>query len=376
MNFKLYFCNDGVLRVKYGEKSELIDLKFIQDQSEYKNNDFKFFKKWLNTEVFFEDKLDVYRFVLALNPWIDFMSEFLDIDLKSYISEAKKLSVVSKTEEGANEKFDYITLCKYTEIDPEIEFEKSTTDDLKNWFNEKEKKYNLTGKYNFSTGVRVNGYKNEEIEQYGIDWVPFNILCGVPIYLNNNHYIYVNDFFIEKKTGEKNNILKKDGHGVNEISGEQRGEFQYLNANTCFSLREVLEGFFDDFMYNPVIRDNLTNKIKALADEANKNENVNKKEINHKQNGTEESGVVELETKELNGNDKEKKLNVVFAPGAFDDVIDDLKRESDYFKDIVKLAKKEGRLNRIGSIEIGEPPEKRFFGFIVDNNKKSKKLIK
>ena len=87
MNFSIYFCADGVLRAKFAENKPMLSLKFIQENSPFKNNDFRFMTKWWESHTFFEKDLTVATFFQCLEPWIDFFSLLTSVDMKSYLQE-------------------------------------------------------------------------------------------------------------------------------------------------------------------------------------------------------------------------------------------------------------------------------------------------
>jgi hypothetical protein len=352
MEFDLYFCNDGVLRAKLSDKQPLLPLSLIQSQSE--KSDLNFWSYWWGCNTYFEDGLTIATFLECLEPWKDFCGEFIGKDIGAYIKEVRKPTLVKEKEDS----IDWIGLSFRTEISPNVSYERELEDDLLPWLNAdkkiKLKKIKLTGDWHIDGHYQLSGYKNGYVEHYSIDSMAMNEIANIPLYLNNKQFLYVSDYRIGKLLSEDNMLLNKIGFGIREIKSEDinKKSFKYISADKENSFRDVIEGFFWWFASTPVHREEINDEIKKSIEEYEKSKDRTDLSDNPK-----EEVIVSVTENE--------KLKVDIAPNAFSGLIEESNRKKDYWEQMIKVAKQDNIVIRIGQCTSVGFPEDRIFAYIA-----------
>ena len=100
---QLIFSQDGVLRARLGDKKPALPLSFLKRES--KTTSLRFLSYWMEKEVSFEKGLTVGSFLECLEPFTDFLDEWIGKDISSYIKESKKPIAINKRKD-----FDWVTL--------------------------------------------------------------------------------------------------------------------------------------------------------------------------------------------------------------------------------------------------------------------------
>jgi hypothetical protein len=337
MEFDLYFCNDGVLRAKISDKKPLLPLSFIQAKSE--KSDLRFWSYWWGCNTYFEDGLTIATFLECLEPWKDFWGEFIGKDIGAYIKEARKPIIVKE-----KNSIDWIGLSFKTEISPDISYEREGNEDLLAWINS-DKKIKFNGDWEVDGYYQLSGYKNGYVEHYSVDSMAMNEIANIPLYLNNKQFIYVSDYKIEDLLSEDKVLLNKTGFGIREIKNENpdKKSFKYIRANKESSFRDIVEGFFWWFASNPIRREEFNEDIKKSIEECDWfNNRIDKEDVN-----------------------KEIISKVEIAPNAFSGIIKETNRKTDYWEEMIELAKQENIMLKIGKYSSVGFPENRIFANIV-----------
>ncbi len=354
MEFKLYFCNDGILRAKFSKDKPMIPVKFLQENSAFKNQDFRFWVRWWDSIVYFEKGLTVSQFLFCLEPWVEFWSEFTGKELKEYIQEVKKPILVNPNEKG----LDWIGILYYTELKSNIEYSKKDdeifTKDLEKWFNTP-KEARLTGEWDISSSYNVSGFILGNEEQYSINYTPINELANTPLILSHYQYLYVNDWYAKKILGEnKGDIFKKDALGVCRIQDKTT----FLMGEKYHKMKDVVEGFFYWMYSSPMQRSDVLEELKEKHEEYIREEKENS------------NNVVSVQNQEENIDVEKKEIHIV--SGSFDSIINDFKEDEQYWENMLKMAKSNPNvILKIGKIQSNIEPEKRVFGHIVDEKDQS-----
>ncbi len=353
MDYKIYFCMDGVLRVFYSEKKPLIPLQDFQLYE--KMNDFKFWSTWWNHEVIFEEGTTLGSFLKCLNPWSDFLSDWTKKDVRAYMEEAKKPTIVKKH-------FDWIGLSFFQELTLVSEFEKDIFDenlDIAKWLNSpKNMKFN--GKWDNHERYKLTGFYHNESEHYGIDSVPFNEIVNTPLVLCKNHYICIYNVY-EQFFSDYEFISEKQ-YGVGEIN-----QIKFLNCEKTHSFKDVVEGFFQELDYSPELRNLHNENLKEMIQQSKKeiDELLSKTDdchildfkIAHSQKTTHHDGCIENNIISI---DSKKKINVYTRD--FQNPYEEMEK---HFDSVTALSKNHS-LIKIGKPKENNEPEKRIFGFIID----------
>lgn len=359
MEYDIYFCNDGILRAKYTDKSPMIPLKFIQKELE--QSDLTFWVRWWENNVYFEKGLTLGKFLICLEPWTKFWSEITLKNIGAYIAEVRKPYDISKNKEKP---LSWIGISYYTEIDPDVEFKKDDDDlldrDFGAWLNSP-KESKLTGDWNIHSSYRVSGFIDGEEEQYSIDFTPMNELANLPIFLNNKQLLYVSDWRMKKFFDNKDPLFAENPFGV--VSLERNGhEVRFFEGEKYHKMRDVIEGFFWWMYAEPSTRDDFSEDLKDALNEIKDTKEIDEN-IKEKESSVESS--------------EDKKMEVRIAPGAFDSLIAKSEREKDFWQDLLSVATKNNDVVlKIGLTAKAEPPESRYFGYIQKEKKDLSTIFK
>jgi hypothetical protein len=357
---KLVFCKDGVLRATHYSSKIPVPLTFLQSQSKYfKNKDLAFLAQWFDNYIVFEKDTTIGSFLNCLDPWKKLWKDYLGKDVPAYILESKKPHLVETTIQPKDEKhpIHYISLNHITELSPHYETERKPGEKLfeTGWL--KEKRIKFTGYWRSYEHYELLGYSQNYVEHYGVSHYPLNKIVNLPFYLNDRHIILSEDFMIKNSLGNKFRLFHKDGTGVRQFRYKNRGNFHYITEKKEFTLLEAVNGFFHEFSYSPVEREEFKQHIKESLKEAF-NECCNEIE-NPAPNNDENQDCIEQ-----NGN-----LKVHVHANVYDDVFDHFEKEIKAWESItdkyVTIHKKDD-IFRIGGFKEAKVPEKRIRGAMIE----------
>lgn len=380
MNFSIYFCADGILRAKFAENKPMLPLKFIQETSPFKTNDFRFLTKWWDYNTFFEKGLTISSFLNCLEPWADFWTDLTGKDVTKYISEVRMPHIVkssNETTEKDNYDVDWIQLSHNIDAEIASEFQKSEEDndlletDINAWFNA-DKKMRLTGKWNIYNSFSLSGFIIGKEEQYSVEYTPINKMANVPFILNHNLALSFSEHQLRLYSGDKtDSIIKENAFGVTTLAHNH-----HLVGYTDFKLREVVEGFFHWMFTNPKSAEAFVEQLNEdkLEFDAQIAEMERLEELS--KNTIEESNVISLFKKDSpieidNSTDivdsENNKLEIKVSSNAFSSIIDHWEKDSEFWEGMVKKALSEDVITRIGNTLLQEPLETRLFSFVLDD---------
>ncbi len=340
LNFILYFCKDGILRVGFEGGKEYVPLSFLQKNTE----DFNFWAYWGQQDVVFEDGVTIHSFFKALSPWIEYWGTIVGKDLKAYLKEVSTLRPISSSDDITQ--LDWVSIAYCTELTPEVHYNRNPDLDIIAQLNDRTPP-EILPKWSMHSGYKINGYRKNETEHYSIEHSPLNVIAGLPVFLSKEQYMVVDEYFIEQYSDKKNGLINPTGLGVKHIGGEYRGKFSLVSGTKIHHLRDVIEGFF--LLFHPSIanREDMHQQIiVALAEADEENEFKNHKKENNNEEG-----------------ETPKEIRV--ATGAFDSLIGESKKMQTYWTKTVSNAKEDNQIIRIGEIKSGKAPEEKVFAFTL-----------
>jgi len=352
MNFQLYFCADGILRAKFSDDKPMIPVKFIYDNSDFAENDFKFWTRWWKYNVYFEEGLTVGKFLSCLEPWAEFWGDITGKDVREYIKEACHPVIIKKSTSDKLS-LDWVGLFYYNKIEAEIEYfdedDNFFEKDINEWIN-KPQNARLTGKWNIYSGYNLSGFINGKKEEYCIDHTPMNKLYNIPFILSDKQILYFNNLqFVNDNFNIKtDHVLDKNAFGVCEINN-----IRFVVGKKYHTMRNVIEGFFFGMHQTPSHRQDFLRQLKNINDEIKQTE----KDLNKNDRNT-----------EITNNKKSIKINI--TPNAFNPIITKIERDAEYWEHMLKLARYDNVVLRIGKINLAKEPENRFLNYIIDHNDK------
>lgn len=375
MEYEIIFCNDGVLRLKFGNKP-LLSLKSMQEVE--KMDDFSFIVNFWHYSCIFEDGLNIGSFLQCISPWSDFFSKLTGKNIKSFIDESKKPTPTEKLDKLV----DFITLSYVTDIDNKLEYERSNLNlkDISSWFSEK-REFNLTNLWNLNSGYRLTGYNKQQEDQYSLSASKMNEISHVPVFLEKRHFILFHEFMVREKMGKSYRMFADNAKGIQHLkSGLHDYSITYIESEKLHNLQEVVRGFFELLHNSTASRDyffdGLAMDMKKLEKEHHKAREIINKEDNN---------VIEVQfaqNKEAKGNTeqeynidkkdnitqlpvKEKSREITVNPGAFSGLVQ-YYEEQEIFIDEELSKIKDKEILKIGKVKSGEPPQTRIGALIRD----------
>lgn len=348
MEFDIYFCNDGILRAKYKEDSPLIPMTLIQ--KELNQKDLSFWVRCWENNVYFEEGLTLAKFLICLEPWASFWSEITLKNIKAYIEEVRKPYNISTNKEKP---LSWIGISYYTEMEPSSEYKDDDflEEDINVWLNSP-KESRLTGEWEIHSSYKINGYIKGEEEQYSIEFTPLNELANVPIVLDEEQFVFINEWGLRKHFGNNHNkLFVENPFGIINIQRE-KNNLKFFSGKKHHKMRAVIEGFFWWMYSEPSRRDDFSENLKIAVEEVK----LNKEESTNTENN--------IETKE------EKPLKVEVLPGAFDSMIESYEQDSLFWKNMLNASYKDNStILKIGIIKKAEKPENRYLSYIEKEKK-------
>lgn len=339
LNFILYVCKDGILRVSIEGRKEFIPLSYLQKTVD----DYQFWSYWGLQEVVFEEGVTIHSFFRALSPWVDYWGMVVGKDLKSYLKEVSTLRPIKSQDDLT--KIDWISIVYYTELAPELHYHRNTEepfDVIKELNNRKPPE--VLPKWEIYSGYKINGYCKNQTEHYAIEHYPLNVISGVPLYLAPEQYLIVDDYFVGQYAKKEQKLLNPNGLGVKKVGEKYRGDFSLVSGNKRHIIRDVIEGFFQLFFNTIADREETGQQIAAAIAEADIGMDSTLSET------------------------KKTETNITVADGAFDSLIEDAKKMKSYWETTIKNATEDNQIIRIGQITKGASPENKVFAFTLPND--------
>jgi hypothetical protein len=386
MDCTLWFCKDGILRAKLKDSSEMISVKFLQEQKN--QNDMNFWFEWWDTITYFEEGLTIGKFLQCLEPWAEFWGAYTGKNITSYIRESKKEYVKNK-EKDNYEPFDWIELIYSTKLKPKVLYDESENDeelmqDFEKWIKEP-KTIALSGTWSMYSNYDLFGYTKGKDDRFSTEGMKMNHMFNVPLVLNQQNIVVIEDHAFKRYFGKEYNWLSKNQFGICEINRRDT-KMKYLVSDYFHSMKDVVSGFFFWMHETPYERDDFIDKISNMIDELEKNGEFKKANeiigntLYQIGEGNEES-IVDFskfldidkpqenkqEQKEeiikLNNNDEE----IHILPDAFDDLMIQSAEEKEEWDSLVEKAKNyQGKkLVQEGEVEIAKPIENRINSVLV-----------
>lgn len=380
MDYKILFSKEGKLKIFYEKKDqfELIDLHKLQQ--EFNQNDSEFWSYWSNKKTIFEPGTTIRSFMLCLEPWKDFFSKKLRIDLNSYLKEVKKslFKVVKKENsniipfkhneqtidlEIQNQTFDWIELAHFLELTPQINYEHIDSSKFELFMKAKKQ---LTGKWEFNDFYSLTGFHKNDSDTYSVEGLSLIKIANVPLFLKQDSFLMIDNFYIKNKQ-----LLNSDCHGV---YFEEKNCYQNLIIDKEHIFKHVLNGFFKWFQFSPIERDEETAKLQQLFNKVENDFKINdeKKDnntiIHLKSNIINQQADSNIEQNNHSDSQENKKLDIKILPGAFDSVYESLIEERNMWENW----KNKVTFESIQTIGEHTPPEYRMYKKILSESEKPK----
>lgn len=332
MNGKLIFCADSILRFRSDyDNTTALPLVTLQNEIGQGCDDPYFLLRFYRHEVLVEKGTTLTNILLAIEPWKELLTAYLDRDVGAYIDEVKKPSKLTTCE------LEWIGIDRRTGFYRSYDYpEQQKDEDFENYLN---RKGIPTKKFEISSGCDISGFAKGRDERWSISG-DIHEIKNLPVILLNKHVLYV-----PKESGI--NLLNSNVDGVYEYDN---GGF--INGDTVFLLHEVLETIFiyGLFYYSPIDAKISNDMLLSKLNEYN--------EI------AQDARLSIVDEK----HEEEKTIKLEVADGAFDDFIRHVEYEKEYWKKLKDKCKINNQSPvRIGKIIPAEAPELRLFGKVFDD---------
>lgn len=321
----LYFCADGILRIRSKNEKHMFGINFIQKQENL--SDFKFWTQWWNQPAVFEKGLTFGQFFQCLEPWIEFWGDYTQKDLKAYLAELRKPTLIDKTAHT----LDWLSLDFRSELRPKVNYPQEGLEFSQENI-QPDTQWHLYSYY------ELTAYQMGKQEAILVEWTPVNLLANIPLVLNGQQLLMIDEFFINRYGKPEQHLINPHGLGVERIhfTDNNDGQFSYLEGSKTHTVREVVEGVFAAFDPSPQIRDELDAHLEEQYEEALEN--------------MEDTTVMDLDAI------YEEQRSIISQH------LDD---EDPYFQNLLGAAKKSSHSYiRIGKIQEAQPLEKRILSWI------------
>lgn len=364
MEFEIIFCTDGILRIKFGNKP-MIPAKFIHDSNPNYGSDLGFWTRFWEDYTYFEEGLTVRQFLSCLEPWSEFFADLTHKNIQAFIDESKKPALIRDDDEHP---LTWVSLSYITEVELKLEYEPDEDrGNFADWFN-KEHNAKLTGDWEIHGSYKLTGYSEGYEEQYGIDHSPMTDLANLPLILDPKQILVVSDFSAKRILGKDYQMFKDDSFGIRTLAHGSGYKTTYLQGTRYHRFREVIEGFFWWFPYDPISREEFNESLKMSVDEIKEMEEFEEPETNESSNVVplfkEANDVIEDDNSNNDSDDKKIK-KVVVAPGAFDSLIRQADKKTVFWEELLEKSKSNDVVLKIGELKKSEAPENRIFSFIA-----------
>ena len=324
---QLIFSQDGVLRARLGDKKPALPLYFIQNES--KVSSLRFLSYWFEKEVTFESGLTIGTFLSCLEPFKDFLDDWIGKDISGYIRESKKPIAVGKRKD-----FDWVTLFfSYTISEQNKRKSIQDINDLKNLFNAEKK---LINKWKISDNYMLSAYKKNEEEHYSIEGLSMNEVQHIPLFLDKEARVIINQKDIES-IDENKGLLNKNSFGLMKQTIYEDYIVEYLLVDKIHTLSSVIDGFFKLFPETINKREDEKESLKEFFEELNNDD----------------------EYITLVDDSNESKPMLKIHGGSFNSILDELKEKEKVWDGFVRKATSNKEIIKIGKIEEGILPQKK-----------------
>ncbi len=359
----LFFCNDGVLRVKMGNKP-MLPLQFIYSiHKKTKGDTFSFMTYWMKRTTHFEENLTVGKFLSCLEPWGDFFKLITDTNVPAYIEEVKKPFSVKRDDN--TEDVDYLMIYYSTVIRDDVDYkrEKEEIFDIEKHLNSR-KEARLSGYFLIDGHFTCSGYRRGIVEEYSVSHTPLKEIVNTPIFLSDKQFVFFENYHRHKILEENKSLLNTSGYGVVDSQFNK----QALIGNINYKLEDVVTAFFDWMAYEPSSRDAFNEELKALVLSAQEQYDNETNSKNSTPTGS-PNQVIDFDqatdsdqdtdsdqtTEEPLGSESGKtqeEVKVSIMPGAFQSITEHAQEEMNIYNTYLEIAKKDNSaIIRIGGLK-------------------------
>ena len=313
----LILCSDSILRFRsdYDETTAL-PLRSIQQATS--DADPFFLLRFFRHTVMIEEGTTLADVLVAIEPWKELLTAYLDRDIGAYISEVRKPS--PPTTWGLQ----WIGIDRLSTVYRAYQHQdREEGEDFTAWIN---RERIPTKAFEIETSCNASGFIKGDKDRWSLS-ENIQEIKNLPIILDNKHTL---------STLRKDDLLNENTSGVCRTEGSR-----FVYGETSFSFYEVMEAIFISglFFHTPCAAaqcfDGLQSCISELKNEVSKETNT-----------------------ELSDSEEEKPLKLEVAEGAFDSLANHIEFETANWQSIKKQCQRESALPvRIGFITSARLPE-------------------
>jgi hypothetical protein len=346
MDGKLIFCKDGILRFQSDYDDEKT-IPYVLIEEALNINPAKSLLQMLKRNSIIEAGSTLGSFVLCLEPWAEYVSDYVDRDVNSYIKAIRKPSDKKMA-------FDKIEIKQIFSLSRDLDFGKIPENvDFGEWLNTP-KEPKILNTFEMEQYTSVCGYINGDPSNYSVSSNNIHEIKNVPLILNRKKHVTE---YCGKLTESKGSVLNSKTEGVYSVENTL---FLETKDENSFSFEVLLDAIFCDALFyeTPNGADNLREIL---------NESLS--EIKSKQENN--SDLVET-PEQLTDNKNEpedKPLKIEIYEDAFAPLVKHSVREQnewDYLMDKIKINSRYPI--KIGKIEEEKSQDNRLNALILDEN--------
>lgn len=345
MDGKLIFCKDGILRFQSDYDNEKI-IPYVLIEEALNIKPAKSLLQMLKRNAYIESGSTLGSFILCLEPWAEYVTDYVDRNVMAYISAIRKPSDKKMA-------FDKIEIKRIFSLSRDLDFGKMPENiDFEEWLNTP-KEPKILNTFNLEEFSSVCGYINGDPSNYSVSSNNIHEIKNVPLILNRKKHVIE---YSGIRTEAKGSALNSNTEGVYSVD---KTLFIETKDDNSFSFEILLEAVFCEALFYET--PNGADNLRAILTES-------LSELNSKKEDQNSELVSEVEDL-IDDQKLEKPLKVEIAEGAFSSLVTHSIREQNEWDSLMNKIKTNSRYPiKIGKIQEDKSKENRLNALILDEN--------
>lgn len=271
---KLFFCKDGILRVYSDPHTPMLPCTFIQEEMNLEGSDFSFFARFLTREATFEKGLTFQMFLKCLSPWVDFWSEFCQVDIHSYLQYVNRPHVIE-----TSSYVDSIEFSTFTNVENAISYiidnKLVRAEDVgflsQNFANKFDPTLAIGASFNIQNMFYLRGYSSK-VEHFSFDisstplieymYAPLTLRKKTNVIFSEEgtkSFMEMNGKSSRRQPSSSQLVFSKNFVGNQRLvtgSSFEDDSFSYIEGDYTFSLEELMREMFRFMPVTPITEAN------------------------------------------------------------------------------------------------------------------------
>lgn len=333
MTQQIVFCSDAVVRVKEEFDSVMLPLVSLEkDKAEREGIAPFFVLSYFKSEALIEKGTTLSDIILSIEPWADLLASYLKVDIRAYIKEIRKPSVVMP-----ETKQSWIGIGRNIELSLgfkplEKQFDSSEEEMADIFrFGEMEESDELEDNFSFIETFYASFYNTGETGHCSLSDI--GKVKDVPVFIKNKLEL------CGVKTNSNQTLFNEKAHGLLKKKHNRMLEaVSYFNPITFI---DVLDAIFNNGFaaYSPEILKQQMEEMQRTLDQYD------------------DELVIEA---------SDETMNMVFSETAQNDMVNIITSQIDEWDNLKKkISARDDVVMRIGKLKEAEIPERRWYGDII-----------